>query len=126
VTSLELVATPGGIYEEPTDARQLLEPYLEAWAAGSELFDSLPISFQFTSHRSELEPGLDGVGYVDAAAITGAAINATAHAEYGQLPQPRPGVATAGVIAEQLRRRWRGMEEGREPVPATSYTSSQR
>lgn len=121
VTPHELVATPASDYDDVAPARVLLEPYLEAWAAHSELFDYFPMTFRFSGQRYEQLPSTDGVVYGEAAAAIGIAFNATGHVQRNRLPEPRPDISIEGVVAAQLRRRWRGMEQGSEPVPAASY-----
>src|SRR4051794_24617222 len=81
VTADELVATPSGDYQGVDQARILLEPYLEAWAAKSELFDSFPISFRFQGQRYDYPPREDGVVYGEARAVFGITVTAKGHVQ---------------------------------------------
>lgn len=118
----QLVATPGTDFESADDARAVLEPYLDAWAASTELFDRCPMTFSSTNEVYEqLDTGNRDIAYADVAAGTAIAWTATAHVQHGQIPRPRPGVSIEGPLAAQLRRRWQRMEQGGEPVPAASY-----
>jgi hypothetical protein len=122
VTADQVAARPSASFDDVTTARQVLEPFLEAWSATTELFDYCPMAFRFTGHVYEHTDDEDpNVAHADVAAATVVTFNATAHVEHGQIPQPRLGVNSEGPLAAQLRWRWRRMERGGEPIPAASY-----
>lgn len=121
-TVQQLVATPAIDLENVEDARAILEPYLQAWSATSEVLDRCPMIFRFTGAIYEQINVGDGDSVpTDVGGVLTTSCSGTVHVQHGQIPKPWPGMSTEGPLAAQLRQRWRDMEQGREPVPAASY-----
>lgn len=83
VTAQQLVARPSSDYEDVSEARVLLEPFLEAWSASTELFNYCPMTFSITGQVYEhLDTEDKDIAYADVA--TGTAVVWTA------TPEPPP------------------------------------
>ena len=122
VTARMLTAEPDDEYADVDAARSVLEPALRAWEAKSELIDRVRISFDYSYPKMEYTQPEDGTVTGAVRATLGvASLTAVATVEHGMFPTPDARLTQEGMLAVQLRDRWRQMEQGKETLTGAAY-----